>query len=774
MTDELRVLIVEDSADDALLMVKELERAGLPPSWKRVASREELTTALVEGPWDVVLGDHELPGFSGLDALAAVREHDPDLAFVAVSGRRDAEIAVRMIHAGADNYVRKDRLALLGPAVDRALKASVERRARREAEKRYRELFESVPIGIYQTTADGRILMANPALYRMLGFDSLESLMSRNLEESGFEPEYPRSKFKQFVEESGEVNGLESAWRRADGTLLWVREHAKVVRGRDGQILYYEGTVEDISERKRMEEGLRASEERYRRLFLEAPVGILHYDRNLVITDCNEIFVTRLRASREQLIGLDMREIEDSRLLPALEAPLEGERGYYEGPCGTPVGDEEIECVLNTVPVFDHSGRVVSCIGVVRDVTREKVLERQFLQAQKMESIGRLAGGVAHDLNNILQAMMGHLEVLVRRARGTSLESVAEAVQSDVDRAGRLTSQLLAYSRQTHLRRGPLELNEVLTNVVGMLRRLIPENIHFTFSPAASDLPILADRMQIEQVVMNLAVNAKDACESGGSIGIRTFRRNAEKSFRKKHPWADRAAYAAFEVSDDGPGIPESVRDRIFDPFFTTKEIGKGSGLGLSAVQGIVEQHGGGLGVDSKPGRGATFTVYLPLLVDEVDGVDPGSGHGLATNRGERGDLILVVEDDSGARALACRLLESAGYRTVEAADGEEALARYEALQEEIRMAVVDVVLPRVQGTEVARKLWETARLPVLLVSVSPLHEIRENLNGIEDLRFLHKPYSMEPLLEAVRSLLGSESPSHHPQSPKAGSAGVE
>ncbi len=754
MGDDMRVLIVEDSADDALLMARELEHAGYDVSWRSVRTEEGLRAALSEKRWDVVLGDYELPGFTGLKALAAVREHDPDLAFVAVSGHQDVEIAVRMMQAGADSYVLKDRLPLLGPAVDRALKMSAERLARREAEERYRELFEAVPIGVYQTTADGRILMANPALATMLAFDSVEALMARNLEESGFEPEYPRERFKQLLEEKGEVKGMESAWRRADGTTLWVRENARLIRGLNGEVVCYEGTVEDITERKQTEENLRASEERYRRLFLEAPIGIIHYDTDMVVTDCNDAMIAKVKGTRTQFIGLNLKEIADERLLPALEAPLERERGYYEGPCRIPAGTDELECVLTTVPILDALGEVESCVGVVRDVTRERILEQQFLQAQKMESIGQLAGGVAHDLNNILQAMMGHLEILTKRAKGTEQAGSVESLRTDVERAGRITGQLLAYSRQAPLMRKELGINDVVGELVGMLRRLIPEEIRLKVSLAADDLVALADKTQIEQVVMNLVVNAKDACGEGGSIVLRTYKRTADERFRKVHPWANVAAYAAIEISDTGPGIPEELRDRIFEPFFTTKGIGKGSGLGLSAVQGIVDQHGGGLSVDSEPGQGATFTVYFPLIgADSTDG-GPGREDEAELVAGEEDPLVLVVEDDPGARMLASSLLESGGYRTVTAADGEEALAQFERLHEEIRLAVVDVVLPKVQGTEVARRLWRTSRLPVLLVSVNPLQEIRGELDGLGNLRFLPKPYSRGPLLAAVRSLL--------------------
>ncbi len=401
---------------------------------------------------------------------------------------------------------------------------------------------------------------------------------------------------------------------------------------------------------------------------------------------------------------------------------------------------------VSTTKIRDSAGAVTGLVAIATDVSEQRRLEAKLQQAQKMEAIGRLAGGVAHDFNNLLTAILGYCELLIESLPAGDARDDVRVVKEAADRATSLTRQLLAFSRQQVLEPREVDLNAVMSDVARLLRRLIGEDIEVRLDPAAAPAVVRADPGQIEQVLMNLAVNARDAMPSGGHLTISTARVDGARA------GLDPAArYVALRVRDTGVGMDAATRERIFEPFFTTKGPGRGTGLGLATVYGIVAQSGGAVHVESEPGRGATFTVYLPA----VEGVAPRER--LASERCARhgSERVLVVDDDAAVRALIARLLRARGFEVLEAEGADAAEEILERHPDGIDLLLTDLVMPRRYGWELAEAV--RARRPwVPALYISGYAEQPEVARAItEDPRvFLAKPFSPEALVSRVRALL--------------------
>jgi two-component system cell cycle sensor histidine kinase/response regulator CckA len=453
--------------------------------------------------------------------------------------------------------------------------------ALRQSEERFRSFIENVPLGVYRTTPDGRVLMANPALLGMLGYGSFQELASRNLEHEGFEPADARSVFREQIEREGEVKGFEAAWKRQDGSAVSVREYARVVRASDGSVLCYDGVVEDITERRR--------------------------------------------------------------------------------------------------------------------------LEQQLRQAQKMEAIGRLAGGVAHDFNNLLTIVNGYSDLILERLSAVDpMRPQVEEIKKAGERAAKLTRQLLAFSRRQVLAPQILDLNAVVSNMDKMLRRLIGEDIDVVAILEPELGRVKADPGQLEQVIMNLAVNARDAMPEGGTLTLETANVELDEVYASRHVPVTPGSYVMLAISDTGCGMDAETQAHIFEPFFTTKVEEKGTGLGLATVYGIVKQSGGYIWPYSELGRGTIFKIYLPRVYQPAERSPADRGR---MDRCTGSETILVVEDEATVRALVRRVLESNGYSVLEASRAAEALAICQQHPGEIHLSLTDVVMPQTGGREFARRL---------------------------------------------------------------------
>ena len=630
-------------------------------------------------------------------------------------------------------------------AANAALRREITERRRAEealseSEARYRNLFEQSPLGIYQTTPDGKMLAANAALLSALGYASLEELATRNLELDGYVARHPRQEFQGRVEREGAVIGFESAWLNKDSQELVVRESARAVRDQGGRTLYYEGTIEDVTAQRR------AGEER-RRLV----AAVEQASETIVITDTegrieyvNPAFERTCGYTPEEATGQKLSMLDDGEHDDAYYATLwqtitqsETWQGHFVNRRKDGSFYEEDATIS---PIRDGSGTIVNFIALKRDVTQEVALQNQLLQAQKMEAIGMLAGGVAHDFNNLLQAMLNHVELVRDRYADAAKMAVTMAeLEAEIRRGSRLTRQLLLFARRETAKPERFDLNEAIGGAATFLRRLVRANIIFSVELSDEPLPVTADRGQIDQVLMNLAVNAADAMPLTGRLTLRSGRQGEE--------------WVWFSADDTGGGIPVEVRERIFEPFFTTKSVGKGTGLGLSVVHGIVTQHGGVVDFQDIPGGGTSFRVALPRAGSEELPDVPRPTVDTSSAPSGDGERVLVIEDEDGARQGLTEILRMLEYDIVAVGSGEEAglLPQNPGFD----VLLTDMMLPGCTGSDVARGLLDRwPKLKVILMSGYAQDEAvrRGALTG--RVRFLQKPFDMGTLAREIRAAL--------------------
>jgi len=562
---------------------------------------------------------------------------------------------------------------------------------------------------------------------------------------------------KDFAE--GKSGGHEFRWVGKDGRIVWVRAHTIAVRGDDGKTVGVRGVVTDITERKRSEEELSKSEERYRDLVENAHDIIYSQDLAGNYTSMNKAGAQITGYTHAEALALNITQTVAPECLATaremLTAKLAGERvTAYEMDIIAKDG-HRITVEANTKLVY-HDGVAVGIQGIARDVTERKLLEEQLRQSQKMEAIGQLAGGVAHDFNNLLTAINGYASLALQRLEdGHPIRSYLEEVKKAGDRAANLTRQLLAFGRKQILQPVAVNLNDVVTDMNKMLRRLIGEDIELSAKLDPALKRIKADPGQIEQVLVNLVVNARDAMPEGGKLTIETARIELDQEYANTHVGVAPGDYVMLAVSDTGTGMEEATQARIFDPFFTTKEKGKGTGLGLSTVYGIVKQSGGSIWVYSEPGHGTTFKVYLPQVAatphkTETAVVELAPSGGMET--------ILLVEDEDVVRGLAAKILEQSGYKVLAASRGAEAIQMCRQRTEPIHLLLTDVVMPETSGKEVADRMTELLPgLRVLYMSGYTDEAIVHHGVLDSNVEFIQKPFTPFALVRKVREVLDSE-----------------
>jgi len=638
MSEILRVLQVEDSESDAALIVRVLEQFGYVVHSDRVEEAEQMRQALAHREWDVVIADYRLPQFNAAEALRILHESSRDIPFIVVSGAIGEDFAVEMMRAGAQDYVLKDRIARLAPAVQRETREARSRRDRRQEEDRSREKDAWLALAVAVT-------------------------------ELGMFDFYPQS--GRFV----------------------------------------------LSEGGRRHVGLAPGAE----VSWETLIGGLHPD------------------DRERVNGL-VREAFD---------PESG--GEYTADYRAIGLTDQVERWLAARGrvFFDSAGKPIRFVGVTIDITQRKQLEEQFRQAQKLEGIGRLAGGVAHDFNNLLTVIAGYSQMTLDDLPADHpVRTKVEEVLKASARAVSLIEQLQAFSRPQPGETRVIVLNELVANLQNMLGHLVSEDVNIALSldPAAG--AVRADAGHIEQVIMNLVVNARDAMPHGGKLVIETAHRVVEERFAESHLELAPGRYAALTVSDTGTGMSREVRDHIFDPFFTTKQLGKGTGLGLSIVYGIVRQYAGSILVDTELGRGTRVTILLPAVEAE-----PGeaAAHPAASIPSGT-ETILLAEDEAGVRRFVRESLERHGYRVLECSNGLEAIERARQHPASIHLLLTDIIMPEMSGAALAAQ-FAACRPGVGVLYMSGYNDLVWSQAAV-GASCLQKPFTPAALLTRVRAVL--------------------
>lgn len=774
----------------------------------------------------------------------------------------------------------RDRIELLR-RTETALTAS---------EEKYRSIVENALDGIFQTTPRGTIVSANPSLARILGFESAEELIGSvtSLADQVYADPKRREEFLQLVQGRGKAEAFEVQLMRKDGSSMWGSLHARCVYGDKGQLRLIEGIVQDITARRRAEEELRESEEKFRSLFSSAPELIHLLDMNGTVVQTNPAAAAQLGYTESEIVGrslaclivpqsrpgfsrqlesalqtgYDSREVEVVRsdgstiildscaatmrnaqgdptlfvvfqrdvterkqaeerirqqneflkeVLESLTHPFcvvdaenyeilmansaaiaafasEGSTCYAlahgrqqpcetsEHPCpveevkktGKPVAveltnynraGEPTSIEMHAYPLFDNEGRVARIIEYALDISDRKLLEERLRQSAKMEAIGRLAGGVAHDFNNLLTVMIGYSDMLLGEMAGDhQYRGKIVHINRAAERAAALTRQLLAFSRKQVLEVRILNLNTAISDVQEMLMRLLGEDIELTSHMDPHLGMARCDPNQIEQILMNLAVNARDAMPAGGRLSIETANVVLDADYARRHPEVNQGPHVMIAVSDTGVGMDAETQSRVFEPFFTTKEKGGGTGLGLATVFGIVKQHQGHISVYSEPGIGTTFKIYFPLI--EVEEKDSPIEESKEASWGTKGrGTVLVVEDEEIVRDLACEALNMLGYSVLDAATPAEAVRISLEYGVDIDLLLTDVVLPRMDGRTLYSRLSERMpRLKVLYMSGYTGNFIVKHGVLYPGVHFIQKPFTVEKLAQKVKEVLDDSS----------------
>jgi PAS domain S-box-containing protein len=522
---------------------------------------------------------------------------------------------------------------------------------------------------------------------------------------------------------------------------------------------------------KRSEEALRASEARLRLVMLQLPAILWTTDRDLRFTSFSGAGLIALQLKPDQVVGMSLQEYfgPDDSTHPAIAAhrrAVAGESVTYE----FELRERSYECHVE--PLFDSQAQCAGAIGLALDITERKRTavalqqsEAQLRQSQKMEAVGRLAGGVAHDFNNLLMVIRGYCDLVAREAgKNSPFQEYIEEIRKSATRASSLTGQLLAFSRKQVMQLKVTDLNEVVTNMDKLLRRLIGENIELVTRLEPGLGLVKVDQGQIEQVIMNLAVNAYDAMPDGGKLIIETANIDFPDEITAQPAGVRPGQHVMLSVSDSGLGMDAEVQSHLFEPFFTTKDPGKGTGLGLSTVYGIISQSGGSIRVKSGPGLGTTFRIYLPRVQEEELEATRAGDHRRRTRRGS--ETILLVEDEEAVRVLVKKTLELHGYTVLDAANGAEALKLSQKYEDQIDLVLTDVVMPEIGGQElVARLNASWPGLKVLYMSGYANQAIQQEILG-PNAAFLEKPATQETLIRQVREIL-DRPPRRPPREPE-------
>jgi PAS domain S-box-containing protein len=620
--------------------------------------------------------------------------------------------------------------------------------ALQDSEKRYRRLFESAKDGILILDADtGQVVDVNPFLIQLLGY-SYDALYGQHIWELGVFKDIAASKdaFKA-LQDNEYIRYDDLPLETLDGKPIAVEfvsnvylvDHSKVIQC----------NIRDITARKWAE----AERKRLMAAIEQAGEAIVMTDAQGIIQFVNPAFERTTGYSRKEAVGQNPRILKsgehDELFYRNLWDTISGGR-TWAGRMVNKRKDGTLYTEETTIsPVRDASGRIVNYVAVKRDITEHLRLAAQFQQSQKMEAMGRLAGGVAHDFNNMLGVILGYAELaLCQVDPAQPLHADLEEILKAANRSTEITRQLLAFDRKQTIIPVALDLNHTVESMLKMLRRLIGEDIDLGWLPEVGVCPIKMDPVQVDQILVNLCVNARDAIADVGKVTIETGNAVFDETYCADHAGFVAGEYVLLAVSDDGCGIDKEILDRIFEPFFTSKGVGQGTGLGLSTVYGIVKQNNGFINVYSEPGKGTTFRIYLPRYADQAVVTQPEEAAEIPLSRGE---TVLVVEDEAANLQMDKAMLERLGYRVLAAGTPGEAIRLAEKHSSEIHLLITDVVMPEMNGWDLAERLQSLyPSMKILFMSGYTANVIAHRVLD-EGVNFIQKPFSMKDLAVKVR-----------------------
>ncbi|MBI1897023.1 MAG: PAS domain S-box protein [Acidobacteria bacterium] len=754
---QISALLVEDNPGDARLIreaVREAEGTLI-----RLSHADTLEQALqrVRGEhFDVVMLDLSLPDAEGLDTVVRMHAEVPAIPIVVLTGLDDEALAVRAVREGAQDYLVKGQVT--SQLLVRAMRYATERKRAVEAlqrsEEYFRSLIENALDIIMVVDEDGTIRFGSPSVTRVLGYEPGEFHNQNLLSLIVPEDEERVRTVLGADSDPGGAQPFECRIRRRDGAWRVLEVIGRRFTSGAASVL----NARDVTERRHAEEQVRQANETLRAVIETSPLAIYTLDLQGNVKSWN--------AAAEHIFGYTAGEVIDQPLPTVFP---EDQRAFRtkleEAVAGQPlVGMEAtrrrkdgsvVEVSVWSAQLRDGAGMVTGVVVVVADNTERKRLEEQFRQVQKMEAVGRLAGGVAHDFNNLLTVIAGYCQMLLDRLDPSDpLHEDMEQVLKAADRATALTKQLLAFSRKQVVQPKVVDLGALVHDMNHMLKRLVGEDIDLQVLVHEPVGKVKVDPGQIEQVIVNLVVNARDAMALGGRVTIELENAEIDREFLSRHLGLESGPYLMLAVSDTGIGIPPEIRAHLFEPFFTTKEKGRGTGLGLSTSYGVVKQSKGEIVVYSEVGRGTTFKVFLPRVEEPLDAEVIGAPE---RDRWRGSETVLVVEDEDGVRKVMQEMLNQQGYTVLAAAGGPEALEMVEGYVGPLDLLITDVIMPRMSGRELADRV-RGLRSNVKVLFVSGYTDTVISQHGILDpgVAFLQKPFTPEQLSGKVRELLES------------------
>ncbi len=628
-------------------------------------------------------------------------------------------------------------------------------------DEEYRAIFEKAVVGIFRSTVDGKILNVNPALACMLGYECREEVMSAvtDIGNQIYVDPKDRDRCMELAEEQEVVEGFETAFRTKGRGVVNVLLTFHGIRDDKGRISCIEGIAQDVTERRRAEEARRLAEERYRDLYENAVEGMFRMSSGGGFTTANPALARMLGYdSVEDFINATAdagkRFFANQKRRKDYIHAMENHAYVRDFEAQVYCRDESMQWVSINARRAGDEGGAVYYEGTIVSISERKKLEAQLRQAQKMESIGTLAGGVAHDFNNVLTTVMGYCSLIAMKAgENNPFMGYINQIMEAAGRASTLTQTLLAFSRKQAIEAKTIDINETIRSVEKLLRRAVGEDVDLKTSLSPGKLLVFMGDGHVGQILMNLVSNARDAMPEGGEVTIRTEQVHLSGEVSSAYDGKE-GAYVCIEVCDTGSGMDERTRDQIFDPFFTTKEVGKGTGLGLSVVYGIVNQNHGYIDVKSDIGKGTTFSIYFPLKEVAGDGLPLQER---AEFRGTN-EVILVAEDNSQVREIVTTTLREFGYTVIEAVDGQDAVEKFAENRDIVDLLLFDVIMPRKNGKEAYIEA-KSLKPDIRGIFISGYTGDILSRKGIsrEGIPVISKPIAIEKLLRQIREVLDTK-----------------
>lgn len=769
---QIHVLHLEDDARDQMLVDEMLRTDGLACEIKVVKTGDEFETALRAGKFDLIISDFSLPSYDGLNALTVARKISPHTPFIFFSGTIGEEVAVETLRSGATDYVLKQRPSRLLAAIRRALQNAQERARLQRVEGELRKVEDR--LRIVARASDDVVWEWDIIAGKIWFSENFENVFGYAREKIGARPEnwqeliHPDDRHRVVsglvatLAGGGRIWWSEHRLRRAGGDYLRVYDRATVISDADGKPLRVVGMVIDMTEQKTAEEKIRDQAT----LLDKAQDAIIVLDVNGRIVYWNKGAERIYGWSREEAVGQSATKLLfHENPPPELQAAIKQvqERGEWVGELREFTKDGR-QIIVQSRPTLirDNQDQSRGVLIINTDITERKQLEEKFLRAQRLESLGALASGIAHDLNNALVPIVIGVEILGDEALSPDARSMIATMKASARRSTDMVQQMLLFARGGEAVKKTIHAGPLLKELARVINDTFPKNIQCRLALEKDLWPVSGYPTQLHQVLLNLCVNARDAMPRGGKLTLSAGNTNLTADEARRHSGARPGNYLCLAVADTGEGIAPEILDKIFQPFFTTKGVGKGTGLGLSTCHSIASGHDGFVTVQSKVGAGSEFKVYLPGASSDTpqtavaDLLPPPAGHG---------EHILVVDDEEAILAITRAALENYGYKIITAGSGPEAIGRFAQNADDIRLVICDLGMPLMDGETTAAALRKIrSDLKVIMTSGSEINLDRD-LKQIKPDASISKPFTSETLLKSVHQVLQQTSRNNSRQS---------